>query len=170
MENAFLDAAAKHAVDINKQVKAAKVNISKRYVELLNDPDQRLQSIKDWFLGYMIEQTVVETGNEALAEAYWSNIEEYMQFSWDEINSDQFPPALRGDIWMTGRAVVSAMAYHQAFIESQLAQDIVESAIKAGPEQQALFNRLDKITQKKLSKENDKKNRIKQLESEIDNA
>jgi hypothetical protein len=124
--DAYVDLVAEKIVDLEETVDAKRDAVGARYVELLNDPAQRNEGIWEWFLGYMQQLMETETGNAVLAEDYWQEIDHFFDDSWEQLH--RVPPPERGDIWHTGRKMISAVAAQQAFIESGLASDVLEHA------------------------------------------
>ncbi len=122
----YVDLVASRIVDLEELVEAKKSTVGERYVELLNNPAERLPGIWEWFSGYLAEHTATETGNVELAEMYWAEIDKYFGWSWDDLHS--IPEPERGDIWSTARRMISATAQRQAMIDSGLLDAVLQQA------------------------------------------
>lgn len=121
--------AADKIIELDDFVAANRDGFAALYAELLNSPDRRDDQIEANYIGYFFEQSVAELGDESQLQ-YWKKVSESMELSFDELNA--MPPNRRGAVYSDVRAIMSAVAFEQAFIESGIALYTVESGIEMG--------------------------------------
>ena len=122
----YIDLVSDKILDLEQTVDDHRQSFGAIYIDLLEHPENRDEGVWDWFIGYMMEHTASETGNEDLAVEYWQVIDDYFDWSWEHLHT--IPPPERGDIWATARRVISATAQRQALIESGLAHALLVHA------------------------------------------
>jgi len=162
----LLDRAA-HLVDLDELVDSRKPAFEARYIALLSEPQQRDEMIIEDTVGYLYERMLDETGNEVLSDAYVAEIAEYLDMDWREIHS--VPTVERGDVWSTGRQLVSYVCERQAFFEL-VAIDALDISAQMARANKKAAQRMTTSQKKEMSKSGGIKQTINQLKKEKENA
>jgi hypothetical protein len=160
----YLDQSAEQAVDLEENVDEKSTDSGEIYIRCLESPELRNDGIAAWTVGYNMELMASETGNQELAEAYWTEVAEFLDMSWSDIYS--VPQSERGPTWHEGTKLVSAVCQRQAFIESGLAYESMVHGANAAVESQKMFDKLSKSEAKAVATENNKAERMKQKRTE----
>ena len=125
----FISDAADNIISLDDLVAEHSEEFGNLYVELLNSPERRLDSIEAKYTMYMYLQSIEELGDDS-QRGYWQNVSNAMEKTFDEVNS--IPTNERGGFFHDVRKTMSAVSWEQAFIESGVADAAVASGIAFG--------------------------------------
>ncbi len=163
MPATFIEARAWQLVRLNNLADRNKDAVAAEYVSLLERPEDRDQDAADDALGYLYERTLEETGNEEFAAEYVSQLSDFIDMSWPEIHSIDIPT--RGDLWSTGRALVSALAEQQA-VMGLVGKDSLLTGAEMGSINKAAARRMSPAAKKKMSTKGGIRETVRQLANE----
>lgn len=145
----FLQASADRQEEIELLSESYQPIISRRFQELVNEPDSLNPVIVEDFLIDGLEQMVAETGNEELANAYWNQVVEMVQYPLDFLA--ETPVEQRSAVWDTATSLIVSAAQIQAEIESGLFTRAAEIGIESGAELKQLTSGIPKEQLKKAT-------------------
>ena len=115
MPSTFIQARAVKLVQLNALVAENSEAYGDRYLHLMENPADRDPAIARDCIGYMTARYVDETGDEAAAEGYATDLVSMAVLPFGTIS--EIPLPQRGDIHSTGAAMVSAISARQALME-----------------------------------------------------
>lgn len=128
----FVQASADRQEAIELLTESLQPTISRRFQELVNEPDQLNPVIIEDFLIDGMNLMINETGNQELAEAYWNQVAEMVQQPLDLLALT--PVEQRSDVWNSAASIIISVAQIQAEIESGLFSRAAEIGIESGEE------------------------------------
>lgn len=122
----FLDDQAEHLVRLERLSDKAIDDYADRYIELLNNPDERIPEIAVNIIGYLYVRDSETTGDEDLALAYYTRVDEFLDLSWRQLHS--IPLSKRGNFWQSAQSIIDVWCSRQARIESGFVSLVLEQA------------------------------------------
>lgn len=130
--SSFVKASADRQEAIELLTESLQPTISRRFQELVNEPDQLNAFIMEDFLLDGRELMVNETGNEQLADAYWDQVADMVQYPLDFLA--ETPVEQRSSVWNDAASLIVSVAQIQAEIESGLFERAAEIGVESGAE------------------------------------
>lgn len=125
----YIDRRADLLVDVSETVEAKQSAYIIRWLELLDNPDQRSDLLIEDAVGYLEERDAEEGGDPESSAVYAEQLLDYTGLTWREIH--EVPPQARGDLWWTARKMVAAICQTQAIMEAT-AGDLLNIGNKMG--------------------------------------
>ena len=132
----FVAASADRQEAIETVAKEKQPAIKTRFNHLVNNPHNIVPDILDDFITDGFEVMLAETGNEALATAFWEQVAFMLQSPLDVLA--ETPVEQRGDVWNAATSVLVSVAQIQAEIESGLIQEAAVIGVESGAELKTL--------------------------------
>lgn len=131
---------ADNIIDTDDFVADARKRFGDLYIEILNSPDRRDDRIEVRYIEYFFLQSIEELGNESQLQ-YWQEVAQAMEMTWDELNA--IPSNKRGRVFSDVRAIMSAVAWEQAYIESGLALRAISTGLSLGDDVRTYASKFD---------------------------
>jgi hypothetical protein len=127
----FEESRALESIATDTRVDDRREQYIERYLELMENPEQRNVFILQNLLLESLEADGEETGDWDAAENYWESVGDLATLSHAELLS--VPVAERGTVFADAQAVMSLWAKEQSFIEI-FAMDELRTSIESGEE------------------------------------
>jgi hypothetical protein len=125
----FEESRALESIATDERVEAHREEYIARYLELMEEPEERNDLILRNLILELFEADGEETGNWDAAESYWESVGDLATLSHAELLTA--PIMDRGTVWSDAEALMSLWAKEQAFIEI-FAMEELESSIRSG--------------------------------------
>lgn len=111
----FVELLADHQVDVDELTNDSRDAFARRYRELLENPDQRLDGIMEAAVLNVAARMATEFDDEDIAEEMAERMLDGLDMSWSDLH--RVPVGERGPLWSRTRRIMSAVSWRQAFIE-----------------------------------------------------
>lgn len=129
MLDKFVDAATDRALETEELGQDSQAEVANRFVEILNNPEQRSEEIWNWFIAGWLEATSADM-DEQEAVKVAADLTVLLNQTFDELN--EVPTFERSPLWEVAAEIMIAAASRQAQIMSGMTQKAMIDGIENG--------------------------------------